>query len=317
MAVLVTWKVSESRFVSGESAYRVYEVTGVANELEALSACQYQQGTSHPSDSRLLARVPEVTTLAGKTLYRVAVTWYRPKGTTTPPGTTKLGTRTMEWDIGNTTEPIDIAANGEAILNSAGSRFEPPPSSTITTMHLNVSRWESTFDPIKAMIYSNKVNIDQFSIFDHRGTMIGTVEPGQIKCDSITEAGYDEAEDIFRVRYTFELRELGFDHRILDTGNYGWFGNPAQEGKFIAADGEVLTNVRLDGTGKPMDSRIKVRQSKTDIVGATPVARPARTPQLWPMFSPNSDGSGAANLGDATYLFYQRYARLSFHGLDL
>jgi hypothetical protein len=308
MAVLITWKVSESRFVFGESAYRVYEVTGVDNELAALSACQYQQGTSHPSDSRIIARIPEVTTLAGKTLYRVAVTWYRPKALSSTP--TNLGTRLRpRWTTGNASEQVDIDAFGYPIVNSAGDRCEPSPTLTITTLHLKIFQWESTFDPIKAMTYQNYVNDNAFVIKDEKLRNVGTVEPGQVLCESISEAQYDEKNDLVLVEYSFELRKEGFDYRILDAGYNGWWQDGAvrSSGKFCNSKGELHSGaVRLDGTGKPMEKEMKVRST-----GAK-----AETPMSW-LFAGSDIVLWPRKKDGAFFLRYFKYPSISFAGLDL
>jgi hypothetical protein len=309
MAVLATWKVSDTKFVMGESAYRVYEVTGVANEVEALSACPYQQNSSHPSDGRLRARVPEVTTLAGKTLYRIAVTWFRPKSTS--PTGSKLDTRQkLVWITGIAGEQTDIDAKGHPLLNSAGDAFASLPSHNVNTLHLVITRWESTFNPVVAMIYQNYCNEDQFTIFDHRGTSIGTVEPGQILCTGITEEGYDEAENIFRIAYKFELKEEGFDYRIMDQGFHGWWqdGGTRRKGKLCDKKGHLYsTQQLLRGDGTPVLDDVKVLGSDSATDARVPVDAPALGYLLehWP------------NSTNVVFLRYPRYPRKSFAGLGL
>lgn len=124
-----------------------------------------------------------------------------------------LDNRTQKaWSFAQDTEIVDVDANGNAVMNTAGDLFDPPIERDRSRPILTVARNELTFDPSLAALYKDKVNADPFLGYD----------PGQVKCSNIsaTEEWYPGIGIYYRVNYEFHFNtdDGGWQRKILNAG---------------------------------------------------------------------------------------------------
>jgi hypothetical protein len=211
----------------------------------------------------------------------------------------------IRWEIGSTSEPIDRDIDGNPIVNSAGDPFQSTPSRDYTTIFLTYSRNEPFFSVQTALTYGNKVNSERIYIAG-----AGWVEEGQMRCLSIQPTSdYEAGATFVNVSYKFELRADGFKTRILDQGLRAWFTNPATSAAALehivtAKKQPISQPVRLDGTGRPLDTTLKVGD------GVNVYSTVART-------TPAGAELETATGGDAVFLKYSIYDSANFLDLNL
>lgn len=258
---------------NGEEGERVWTVTGVNNAIEAQVAPGIPGlNQSYPGKPQLKSTLPRVTS-AGFGLYEVTVRYAVPPAGTWPETEQNPISRPVRirWEIGNTIEPIDLALNENnewdvPILNSAGDPYDPPITEEFGTLFLHVRKFVSDFDLQMAMAYRGAVNTDGFSILGRYN-----VDPGQSRCVLMTIPDeYDVNATWVDAQLTLEFRADGFLRRLVDHGYRGWYtvSSVTKSGKLKDAEGvETTVPLRLDGTGKPIESSITV-------AGNTPVAAP-------------------------------------------
>lgn len=283
------------RFRRGIDAHDEWQVTGASTGSEALDAPGVpHQNDSHPWDVLLLAQQPTVTR-EGFNLYLVSVDYVRlgGSGSNPDPNDPLNAPLVYRWEMGNTTESVDQDAEGNAILNSAGERFDPPPTKNIGTLFLTVRRNEPSYDPAIALTFQNKRNSDPFF----------GAQPGQALCLSIApNAEYAEDAEYIPVDYHFEFRADKFRHRIMDQGLNGWFndnGTLKLAPFYMNITDRAGAAVLLDGTGKPIESSIKVAGNET------PVAHQSPSPAT------------IEDTGEAIFLIFEKYGERAFAPLGL
>ncbi|HEX4796184.1 MAG TPA: hypothetical protein VH370_20510 [Humisphaera sp.] len=176
--------------------------------------------------------------------------------------------------------PTDIDKDQNAILNSAGDPFDPPQSGAVHTLGLCVRLAVPFYNIQEAIKITDAVNSDPFEL---RGA--GGVEPGQCHCRSYKPTeDYTENAPFVWVEYVFEFAEgvEPWQSITFDEGRNGWYVNLFNEtvkGQICYNDGTpVNQDVRLDGTGKPMDPKMKI----VDKDGKTwpPVNNPNKPPGI-------------------------------------
>jgi hypothetical protein len=186
-------------------------------------------------------------------------------------------------------EGVDQDAYGNGITNSAGDGFSSPASKNFTAGVLRCLRNEPYYNIGQAVDYQNTVNSDNATFF--AGVIV--LEKGQCLCRKIRPTTPITHKSLYvTVEYTFEFRRGRvqdsdgywdpFKYRVMDAGQAGFWNDSGttRRGNFgsITLGGvfeNVPTDVRLDGTGIPMESTIKVA-AKTG--GAAAVANPTSLP---------------------------------------
>jgi len=159
----------------------------------------------------------------------------------------------LMWDYGTTSIATSTDENDNDIVNSANYPIDPSPSITVPIVGLCVRRAEPFFDVQKMINYGASCNSDQFTIAG-----AGVVAPGQAYCQYINPAQpYTSTAPFVYVEYRFEF--MGgtnpFDIHVIDAGREGWYSNSGtpMRGPFCMASGnQVTSDIRLDGTGKPI-----------------------------------------------------------------
>jgi hypothetical protein len=208
----------------------------------------------------------------------------------------------ISWEDADSTEPTDIDGFGNALLNSAGDPF-PPQADQFGGDILCITRNEPMYLPQKNLTYRKKVNSDTWSPLG-----MFSLDPGQARCRSIRPtAKYVIGQPFVVVAYRFELRADGFATKILDEGSQGWYddsGTPTS-GPFYQAGNPVVRaiNVRLDGTGKPVDPSFKVTATLK-----TPIANPTALP---------SDVKVTTAIPNGAFLAYTLPKSIAFAGIGL
>jgi hypothetical protein len=116
----------------------------------------------------------------------------------------------VEWDTEQREVIVDEDINGDAVVNAAGDRFDPPIVKDDDRDYLIIERSEQTFDPAIAAQYRKKLNASPFYGF----------AAGQVKCDKITASrDYSTLIGVFyRVRYEFAVNLDGWKKRVLNAG---------------------------------------------------------------------------------------------------
>jgi hypothetical protein len=136
--------------------------------------------------------------------------------------------------------------DGNALLNSAGYYFDPPPEADDSRPVLTITRNEAAFNPTLAIDYQDAVNSNNFLGFD----------PDQVKVASITAARqFENGVYFWRVTYEFNFRREGWTLKILDQGRYRLNRKPIREKNAagVELDGtHVADPVPLDGLGEPL-----------------------------------------------------------------
>lgn len=254
----------------GYEAELVWEVTGVSTQQEAIAAVGVAINTSHPASSSLRCNYISADTPRGPMLWEVRARFATGTfGDNTAPLSQPMRLR---WRPGNITEPIGKDRVGKPILNSANTAFATNFTKPYSTLYLTVHRNEPFYNIQKALTYRNRVNKDQFNVLN-----AGTVEPGQCMClDIYPTHDYPAIGTVSHVEvaYEFEFRDgkHPFQPRGVDQGPTGYYsdGGTVRPGNFTDGDGTTLvTDVMLDGTGKPIDPGVRVTA-----LGRAPVAAP-------------------------------------------
>ena len=149
----------------------------------------------------------------------------------------------IRWRANHYVRPVVKDVNGDAILNSAGSQFDPPPE-------IDDARWTVEIEKNLAVVptwllsYANAINNSAFEV---DGIPVAT---GKAKIQDL-EIGERQSENgvNFRtVRLSIEFRKEGWALEILDAGFY--YLNAEDELKRAIVGGtESADAVLLDGSG--------------------------------------------------------------------
>jgi hypothetical protein len=134
--------------------------------------------------------------------------------------------------------------NGQAIVNSAGSYFDPPPMMDDSRPTIVMVRNEPSFNAALAMDYQDAVNSAAWF-----GFPAGTAKVSQISASDHWE------NDVYywEVTYEFEIRREGWTLRLLDQGRYERSGTNVRP--ILDANGDPVQDpVLLNGSGSRLDN---------------------------------------------------------------
>ncbi len=151
----------------------------------------------------------------------------------------------VTWSFTQFQRIAEKDVNGEALLNSAGYYFDPPPEIDDSRPVLTITRNEPAFNASQAIDYQDAVNSDSFLGF----------EPYQAKVANITATRQFEKVWYWKVTYEFHFRREQWTLEILDQGRWR-AGRKAIRQKNEAGTeipGTHVTDpVPLDGNGEPL-----------------------------------------------------------------
>jgi hypothetical protein len=227
---------------------------------------------------------------------------------------------TVRWRPALTSDNFDCTNKSEPVTNSARRPFSSNPSKNYFSVFLTITRNEPFYDLNKAATYSNTVNNLPFILSGL------TFAKGWVYLSSYAPTGeYESGGRYVSCSYDFEIRvPIGsnqtalakanpFQLRIRDEGRTGIYsddgGATLNTGQFVMTDGTPITeDVLLDGTGKPINSTIKI----IDINGVI------KSPYSYPS-GPAGATVDVVSVGGSTavWLIYQRYDGNDFNQLGL
>lgn len=249
MAAVVTENWSDYRWQRGVRGSRAFVITGVASETEARTALATYGvafNGQFPTESRLRADEPDVGQLGPAGQYRASVEYTRSdQGEKTAREDDPLDEPPkIMWEPGILSEPSDVDAYANPIVNTAYFPLEGGASAEVMYGVLTVTKVQSTFDVSMMFAFANKVNSDTVAI-----PLAGTVAPGQMLCRSIRPTHeYDQNATYVRVAYQFWVRQGNLQdtdglydswkHRLLNAGRMGRWNNGGTKtvGPFVSAD---------------------------------------------------------------------------------
>lgn len=269
---LVTERWTGYKLQRGQSATRIFDLTGFANQADAEEALLdvVSYGDAHPLDAAVKVQTGGITIeiLSVGRHYMATVQYTSPDGGGDSSQVEKLLSEKwrfkFDWVI--ETEESDRTATGVPVLNSGRDPFDKGIPRKDYSGHITMWRWELGTDVIaKNNAYKNRVNSDAVTL-----PVVGTANAGELLVVSIAFADEIQAGSgkPVKVIYTFDARPLitavdgdpihGFHERKLDLG---WRGK-AEDGQmydFTHKDGNIKGQkstvvIRLDGSGKPLDT---------------------------------------------------------------
>jgi hypothetical protein len=141
---------------------------------------------------------------------------------------------------------FEVDANGDAVLNSAGDPFDPPPTQPVVRLQCTIERNVATHNPTTAFAYINTVNNGNVTI---AGV---SVTAGQALMVDFSATSQREAGTVYaRQRFVIEFAP-SFVREILDAGYYQLTGgdklpilddngDPFTEPQLLDGSGEVTT----------------------------------------------------------------------------
>lgn len=139
----------------------------------------------------------------------------------------------------------DEDGNTEAIVNSAGDYFDPPPVKDDSRPLIKITRNEPTYDPLRAKEWKDAINQDAWNGFD----------PGTVKCGEIAAelAWSQECQFYYIVNYEFEIEPDGWALEVLDQGLRSYDTSTEKQVAIADEKGEPVTSpVLLDGDGQQL-----------------------------------------------------------------
>jgi hypothetical protein len=263
---LVTKKWSGRRLAKSSNGWSYsdgYEVTGVANEEEAIAALEndYPE-TIHNAESPISSlmycesRNAEVT---GFNFWTITVNY-----ASTPEGRffdhANPLDEPIKWRVVHGIEQISspVDALGKPVLNCAGQAFSSDHTGNIRFITLIGQRIEPFFDLAKSIQFNNAINNTPLALDNN-----WTLEKGQACCRyMILISTVTGAEKYVITEYAIEIREGfvtdpdgyrdGFKLRILNEGTEGWYDD--------GNDGRVrgpLCRIRKDpATGQDIPEKV-------------------------------------------------------------
>ncbi|HEV7297753.1 MAG TPA: hypothetical protein VGN72_00185 [Tepidisphaeraceae bacterium] len=304
--------------INGNTFNRAFDVVGAADGFGAVSAVRsafnINYNSSHLNMEALKLKTFQPRTV-GLGVHEVTAvysvppngSWQTPEDDADPLD----APAEISWSPNIVSEPFDRDIDGNPVLNSAGDAPANPPSRTYVYSTLTITTNEEFYNYAGYKPYINTVNSDSIEVDQPNSTTV-TFAAGTVKCVSIAPARMYKATDSYvPITRTFEIWDLAeisttqpHQCRILDQGSSGWYNDEGvKNGSLCTDQGEYVANDKLlDGTGKPLDSTLKVRDGGEQY---TPVARPGGTPT----------GATIEGTADAKYLLYKRYKAKAFAGV--
>lgn len=146
----------------------------------------------------------------------------------------------LSWSSAAVNVPVVFDSNSEAVVNSAGEPFDPPPEKEMYYPVLTIVKNQATFDPAVIVLYQGKVNSETFYDFP----------PYTVRCKRISATRAKENGITFwKATYEFEFREEGSELRMLDIGYRERDAN-GHERQILDLGGHPITKpALLDGGG--------------------------------------------------------------------
>jgi hypothetical protein len=265
-------------------AARGWDVVGYTNAQDAVAATGVVAGNPHPLCPYI--KCTDIGVVEDKlSLCRVAAN-YNISSILPNPVNPVSRQPFVRWKRNKCAVPVDTDINGNAILNSALDAFKNYGNRNLTSRTLTIRRYEPYYDQGQADYFIDTVNSTNVTF---EGL---TFTPGQVYCvDYAPVTEYQEGCDFVENQYVFEIRtpkftnlttlqkRHPFQRRVLDQGlrckyNDATYG--MSWGNLYTAHGELITrDVLFDGTGKPLDTSVKVGPG-----GMAPVAQTLPTTVL-------------------------------------
>lgn len=153
----------------------------------------------------------------------------------------------IQWGSDTDQRIAELDINGQAVLNSAGQFFDPPPEVDHDLPTLTITRNEATVSPANIIAYQNAINTDSLSIAGL------AVTPGQAKIKITSTSQSDDSLAWWQTVYTIQFERDGWARKILDQGRYQVSGSGGGLTPCVDKDGNAVDDpVPLDGHGKQL-----------------------------------------------------------------
>lgn len=302
MSVIVTQNYRQSRLrkVSWNwNATEFFVVTGLTDKNDAIEAA-VAFNSPHPDNPLMTAGDRDATQTAPQAFLVKAEYSFGDHGTCASSPLSE--NPKILYEPLSMSMPRDIDVNSNAILNSAGDPFNPGATRIATGQDLIVRKWLPVFNVGSAIMFTDTVNSAPFSIAG-----AGGVDTGQAICRYIKPVQeYTLIAPFVFVEYRFSL--IGgtqpWQFKPIDAGRNGWCVDTSYEidgvpipttvkGPIVDKGGnQPPFDVRLDGTGKPIDSQWMVMD--TTGTPQAPVSNP--TPPAGLTTDPDLSGPLATTL---------------------
>lgn len=159
----------------------------------------------------------------------------------------------FDWSTSRRTVPVTKTKKScgdsneftsQAITNSAGEPFDPPPVIPDSSLVLRITRNEPLFDP-EVRQFLNCTNMEVFQGFDGCTVLFSDVAATRV---------FEGDIEFDRVTYTFEINDSDWELELLDQGYYELVSGelkPARDG----TEGTLPSKpVLLDGAGRKLAS---------------------------------------------------------------
>lgn len=154
----------------------------------------------------------------------------------------------VRWSGGRFTTIAELDINDEAILNSAGCFFDPPPEKDDSRPTVVITMNVASFVPSLAIDYQDAINSDALSIAGL------AVTPGQAKVNIEATEQWQLAWNYWAVTYTIEFQRDGWAKKILDQGRYQKGGSTGVMPCKDSEGQDVTDPVPLNGSGGQLDN---------------------------------------------------------------
>lgn len=322
MAQDITERWSDKSYAPKGTSVRTFDAVGFDNEAQAVSATCSKfgcyPGQPHPRDATQFVQMGGVSarTNQGPETWIVSATYsYLPPDAVTVAGAgnTSPLQQPTRWRIDPSLESVQVDSDnfGNPLLSSA---LTPLGKTSRVIRCLTISAWKyyPNFSIAWALRFMNCVNFNPVTV-----KSLGVVDPYRMKCTHI-----GPVEDIvltqprpIEVLHQWTIRgatvsgiknDPGYRQRFLDQSYSGWYqgtDNAFRQGDFSEPEPNNQSFYRtrtvptlLDGTGKPLDSKIKIGE------GTSPKS-PASAPKklTGPFFTASYGGDGNNSSGISAY----------------
>lgn len=213
--------------------------------------------------------------------------------------------RVFNWQAVQESVAVDRDINGNAILTSARRSLDGIQK-TKNAKRLTITNWESSYAAGTALDWENSVNADAFE----------GASPQEVRLESIQPStSYDINATLLPIDYVFLFKPAAiwgdFPHQtwLVDKDSYAYATVDGTVTKVRLCDktGVQLTDVLLDGTGRPKDT--------TGVTYLNKFGRPEASPSWNAKGTPT--GATAVDVGLASFLRYNTLPARDFADLGL
>lgn len=265
-----TFRWSDVRLTYGVDAVQAWDVVKAATAIEAIGAVPVTAGSTHPHDNTLTAD-PLSAEAQGFKFWKVTAN-YKAAGSGGGGGSSGavLGRPKLRWTRGTVSGSVDVDAANRPLFNSAGDLFDGQTREKGERGFI-ITRVEQSYNLAKADEYEDTINDSTVTLLNKY-----TFAPRTLRLVSYMPAGdIDFDATTIQAEYLFLIRRDTWRRRLPDRGNRGWYtgdGGTKKKDAFVTDKGQILTDVLLDGTGKPIDPEIRVGPDRKEpIANPTPV----------------------------------------------